>query len=467
MSMPVSENPFPTPATRAADAFEPHPLEPNPFPGAGHRKLIALSMNTHLPPLSAFTATKDVRYHPFFQGLLFPWVWRVWMQRFTHVGHYFLFATVLFMAFGSISLDQQWYVPFTYAVALWVAAGFGEVTRRPRVRLTVRHASRVRAGETLAVEIEVESLRRREIGLSILPDLLPPPIDAVPEEGVGLPPLARGASARVRLGLHCKSRGAFRLRGFRAETAFPLGLLVAQQFIREERLLLVHPNFTPLARVDVPTGRRYQPGEIARAAHLGDSREFIGNREYREGDSVRSIDWRATARLSRTVVREYREEYTLRAALIVDTYAPAPAPGLPPPPTFERLVSLAAGLADWTTRSGYEVDLVAAGAAVRPLAEGRENGLDEVLDLLASVSTDDRDEFSGLGEELAEHLSRLTTAFCVFGDWDTARADFVEDLQARGLGVKVLVVRDRPCTLPPGDVPVLTSAQVDAGAEEV
>jgi len=75
---------------------------PNPFPGSSPRKLIALTLNTHLPPLSAFTPTKDIRYHPLFQGLLFPWVWRVWTQRFTRAGHYFVVATLFFMAFGSI-----------------------------------------------------------------------------------------------------------------------------------------------------------------------------------------------------------------------------------------------------------------------------------------------------------------------------------------------------------------------------
>ena len=53
----------------------------------------------------------------------------------------------------------------------------------------------------------------------------------------------------------------------------------------------------------VPSGRRYQPGGIAMASKLGDSFEFIGNREYRDGDNLRDMDWRATARLSRPIVR--------------------------------------------------------------------------------------------------------------------------------------------------------------------
>ena len=55
---------------------------------------------------------------------------------------------------------------------------------------------------------------------------------------------------------------------------------------------------------------------------LGESFEFIGNREYRDGDSIRDIDWRATARLSRAIVREYREEYFMRVAVILDIKTP-------------------------------------------------------------------------------------------------------------------------------------------------
>ena len=442
------------------------PLPQNPF----QRPPRPLTLNTHLPPLAGFTPTKDIRYHPIFQGILFPWVWRVYYQRLTRAGHYFLAATVIFMAFGSFALDQQWYVPFPYAFGLWTVALVSMYRQRPRVRLRATHAGRVAAGETLPVEITVEAAGRRGVGLFVLPDRLPLLVDAVPPEGVGLPVLQPGETARVPMGLFCRARGVYRLRGFRVETAFPLGLMVAQQGFPEERSLLVTPRFTPLARLEVPAGRRYQPGEVALAAHLGDSREFVGNRDYREGDPIRSIDWRATARLNRTVVREYREEYLLRAAVLLDTHAPAP-PGLPPPPAFERAVSMAAAVSESMARSEYVVDLFAAGPTLHSLTIGQGTAfLDEILDLLASVDADDREEFETLETAILEYLSQITMIVCVLLDWDTVRQGFVERLRAQGAGIKVVIVRDGPCTLPPPegrDVTVLTSAQVDAGVEAV
>ena len=447
------------------------PPPENSFRASPSRRYTPLTLNMHLPPLGGFTPTKDIRYHPIFQGILFPWVWRVYTQRLTRVGHYFLAATLVSLAFALLSLDQQWYVAFTYAFGLWAVAFAAMYRQRPHAQLRATHAGRVSAGETLPVEITLETGGRRCIGWTVLPDRLPPAVDAVPPEGVGLPVLAAGETAHVRLGLLCRRRGAYRLRGFRVETAYPLGLMVAQQVFPETESLLVYPQFAPLARLEVPASRRYQPGEIALASHLGDSLEFIGNRDYREGDPIRSIDWRATARLNRPVVREYREEYMLRAAVILDTHAPPPAPGLPPPPAFERAVSTAAAVSDFMARSEYLVDLFAAGPDLHRLTTGHGTAyLDDILDLLACVDANNTEDFETLEQALLEFLSQITLVVCVLLDWDAVREGFVERLREQGAGVKVVIVRDRPCTLPPPtdrNVTILTSAQVDGGVEAI
>ena len=71
---------------------------------------------------------------------------------------------------------------------------------------------------------------------------------------------------------------------------------------------------------------------------------------------------------------------------------------------------------------------------------------------------------------MLEYLSQITLVVCVFLDWDQTRQDFVERLRDQGAGVKVIIVRDRPCTLPPDEDrrrDALTSAEVDAGVEAI
>jgi len=431
---------------------------------------VALSLDTHLPPLSAFTPTKDIRYHPLFQGLLFPWVWRVWTQRFTKAGHYFVIATLFFTAFSSVSLDQQFYVAFAYALGLWAVAFLGMWLGRPRVSLTANLAERVQAGETLTADVAVTAMGRRGVGLFVLPDRLPPEVDAVSEDGAEVPTLAPGETARVSVALLCKKRGVFQLRGYRVETAFPLGLMVAQSVFSEARTLWVTPRFAPLGRMDIPRGRRYQPGGTASALRLGDSFEFIGNREYRDGDPVRAIDWRATARLNRPVVREYREEFLQRVTVILDTHAPAP-PGLPPPPAFESAVSLTAAVCEYCARSEFALDVLAGGPEIHTLAGSGQGALSSVLDLLAEVKAETRlssgTDWDRLHEGLTMQAAQTTLIVCVFLDWDPVRQEFAERLRDFGAGLKILVVRDTPTTLPPGEWGTLTSAQIAAGVDEI
>jgi len=452
--------------------------------------------------LPSFSGTKEIHPESIFRSFVVRWAWRFYTQRLTQAGRWFFWPTLIFTSYGSTSLNLQIFVFFAYAFGLWAGALAGLFLWRPRVRLQARCAERVSAGETLPVEIEVESLGGSAgAGLTVLPHRLPREVDATPDAGVAVPPLARGGKARVQLGLRCPRRGVYRLRGFRAESAFPLGLLRAHQVAEHAQPLIVYPKFTPLAQLRVPTGRRLQPGGVALASNVGDSFEYAGNREYREGDSVRNIDWRATARLNTPIVREYREEYFLRVAVVLDTHVPAGRaarmrPGqtaLPLTPrslrsrrpsphggegageSFERAVSVCAAVSDYMARQDYLVDIFAAGPNLYHLTAGRSLAyLDQILDILACVEANPAEPFEVLEPELMENLERITSVICIFLDWNAARQEFVQKLHEQGAGAKVIIVRDTPCTLDPatdggilGGVPIIGRAAFEAGVEEL
>ena len=150
-------------------------------------------------------------------------------------------------------------------------------------------------------------------------------------------------------------------------------------------------------------GRRWQPGGILTAASTGDSFEYAGNRAWREGDSLRDIDWRATARHfgapdGGLVVREWREEYFLRVGVILDTHVPkagSKAARAVRLETLERAVSVCAALSDALAERDYLVDLFAAGPKLLHLTAGR--GLaykEQILDELALVGPTDDEPLS-------------------------------------------------------------------------
>jgi uncharacterized protein (DUF58 family) len=424
------------------------------------------------PPLAP---TKDIGDYLFLRGLVSRWLWRIYVQRFTSAGRWFLLVSFIFIAYGGASLQLQAYVTAIYILGIWIVAVAAMLAYRPRTNLSSSMPARIRAGETLSVDVRVEqrgSLRGAD--LMLLPHRLPANIDAIPPQGAALDDLSRGEETQVRVLLRCSQRGAYTLHGFRVESGFPFGILRSRQTFPQQRTLLVYPAFSPLAQLVLPMSRRYQPGGVAMTSQLGESFEYLGNRDYREGDNPRDIDWRATARATRPIVREWVEEYMLRAAVILDTHAPASLRRKTAQrcrDDFERGVSICAAVSDYMARQDYLVDLFAAGPDLYHLTAGRSLAyLDQILDILACVGENSAEPFDAIEPQIAALLERLSTVICVFLDWNSARRNFVLRLRSAGIAVKVIVVCDQGCTMNPaadadliGDVPVITAEQFQRG----
>lgn len=421
-------------------------------------------------PLPPFSPAKDPADYPLFKGEISRWVWRTWTQRLTAPGRWFAAATIALLSYGGASsLTLQSFVPAVYVSCIWGIAFLLVIFRPPRVKLSANVGDRAGKGHEMHVDVQVQQLGRFSGGdLVVVPHDLPMAIDAVPEEGVPLPDMRRGESAKVRLGLRFNKRGKFIIKGFRVESGFPFGILRSRRTIREQHAVLVYPDFTPLVRLDLPSGRRYQPGGVAMASNLGESFEYLGNREYRQGDNVRDIDWKATARLQKPIVREWVEEYMLRVAVILDTHVPGSADAKATD-AFEHAVSLAAAVSDFMARQDYLVDLFAAGPNLYHLTAGRSLAyLDQILDILACVESNPNEPFDLIEPQIAELLSRISTVICVFLDWNDARHAFVERMRMQGAAVKVIILRDGACTLPqPSDAEVIEAERFKAGISEV
>jgi len=219
---------------------------------------------------------------------------------------------------------------------------------------------------------------------------------------------------------------------------------------REPGTLLVQPFFHPLEGIDVPVRPRYQPGGIALTSRVGESPEYIGNREYRPGDSVRHMDHRAWARLTKPAVREYQEEYYCRLALVLDTYVPGVRPqprrGYP---AFEAAVSLAASVADALANGEYIIDIFAAGPELYVFRAGRHTAhLENVMEILACVEACRSNPFEVVTPALYDELQQMSTVIAVLLDWDEDRKNLIRAAQEAGCQVKVLVVHDGPTTEP-------------------
>ena len=51
----------------------------------------------------------------------------------------------------------------------------------------------------------------------------------------------------------------------------------------------------------------------------GEGTDFHQMRDYRVGDSLRQVDWKATARMRRLISREYQDERNQHLLMVIDT----------------------------------------------------------------------------------------------------------------------------------------------------
>jgi uncharacterized protein (DUF58 family) len=124
--------------------------------------------------------------------------------------------------------------------------------------------------------------------------------------------------------------------------------------------------------------RRYLPEKLARLRVLdgavvtrgrGQGTEFDALREYVVGDDVRSIDWRASARRSDVVVRNWRPERDRRVLCVLDTGRTS-AVRVGDEPRLDAAIDAALLLASLADRAGDRVDLLAVDTAVRASVAG-------------------------------------------------------------------------------------------------
>jgi uncharacterized protein (DUF58 family) len=150
-----------------------------------------------------------------------------------------------------------------------------------------------------------------------LADELAPSLDASTRRLRGVvPPRAQlVGTAELRPG----RRGRFQVEELVMRVDGPLGLGARQRKLRLPAVLRVHPVFASRAEAELRINRaRILEVGLRSAKGRGGGTEFDQLREYGVDDEVRRIDWAATARAGKAMVRTYRAERNQTVLLLLD-----------------------------------------------------------------------------------------------------------------------------------------------------
>ena len=132
--------------------------------------------------------------------------------------------------------------------------------------------------------------------------------------------LAENSVATLTYRLRPHVRGNFRFEGTQLRLHSALWLWRQSRIVGAPQSVRVFPNFAPLAGFALFSAE--QASRLV-GAHIkrrrGEGTDFHQMREYRVGDSMRQIDWKATARARKLISREYQDEKNQQLLMVIDT----------------------------------------------------------------------------------------------------------------------------------------------------
>ena len=180
-----------------------------------------------------------------------------------------------------------------------------------------------------------------------------------------------GATRTERASLHPSRRGRFVPTELVVRVEGPLGLMARQRTRRQPGELRVLPAFHSRKQVELRV-ERAQLLEIGlrTARGSGGGTEFDALRDYTVDDDVRRIDWAATARSSRTIVRTYRAERNQQVVVLLDN-GRVMAGRVAGAPRVEWAMDAAMGLTTAASALGDRCGLVTFDRAVRGVVPPR------------------------------------------------------------------------------------------------
>ncbi|OUD13902.1 DUF58 domain-containing protein [Thioflexithrix psekupsensis] len=92
-----------------------------------------------------------------------------------------------------------------------------------------------------------------------------------------------------------------------------------RRFITLNKTIRIYPNFSLISKYALlATENRLGQLGIRKRQRRGEGLDFHQLREYQEGDALRQIDWKATARYRRLISREYQEERDQQIVFLID-----------------------------------------------------------------------------------------------------------------------------------------------------
>jgi uncharacterized protein (DUF58 family) len=115
-------------------------------------------------------------------------------------------------------------------------------------------------------------------------------------------------------------RGDYSLEGSDCVVESPLRFWRRKWFVDCRDMVKVFPNFREISHYTLlATSHRLSLLGIKKQIRRGEGKEFHQLREYRQGDELQRIDWKATSRMRKLITKDYQDERDQQVVFVLDS----------------------------------------------------------------------------------------------------------------------------------------------------
>lgn len=287
-----------------------------------------------------------------------------------------------------------------------------------RLRLDVARdlrPPRIHTGNASTVTLVVTNGGRRRTPVLQLRDAVGPGRTA----SVVLSPLSPGERVTAVYTLPGEHRGVVGIGPLEVRVSDPFGLAALSVPAAPVVELMVWPLVERVMAPALTPGRDHDIGTRSDLSPSGD--EFFALRPYADGDDLRRVHWRASAKRDDLVVRQDERPGQGGVVIVLDT-----RPGPYTHDTFERAVSAAASIAVAAARQGHILRLVTTAghdSGSSTSGAGTEH-IEAMLDQLAVVQTREAGHLATVVSTMERTRHRTGgSVVVVTGEEDPGRGD--------------------------------------------
>ena len=234
--------------------------------------------------------------------------------------HRLLFLALILLAVGILSA-VNWVAPGAWQILLattfmLATLDFAITLREPRVAADRELPQSLPLGVYTPIAFRVRNSGNRRLAVQAY-DHYPATFEAT-----GLPQtfaVEPKGWTEIRYRLRPDERGEHRFGRVQVQTRSLLGFWNRNHYAGTAESVRVYPNFAAVSKYALlATEQRLGQIGVLRQRRRGEGSEFHQLREYRKGDALRQVDWRASARMHKLISREYQDERDQRVVFLLD-----------------------------------------------------------------------------------------------------------------------------------------------------